>query len=64
MSCSKYEALLQRLSKLRSRKDWYVAENKRLRQKVKNQAIKLKELEAKLNGKRSGHSERANRNAP
>jgi len=52
MKCNQCEALLQRLSKLRDRKDWYVAENKRLREKVRNQAIKLKELEDKLNGRR------------
>lgn len=50
MTCPKCEALLLRLSKLRTRKDWYVAENKRLREKIKNQAQKLKELEDKLNG--------------
>jgi hypothetical protein len=49
--CDKCDMLLQRLSKLRDRKDWYAAENKRLREKVRNQAIKLKELEDKLNGK-------------
>lgn len=44
-------SLLYRLSKLRDRKDWYVSENKRLREKVRNQSVKLKELEDKLNGK-------------
>ena len=45
------KALLDKLTALRDKKDWYVAENKRLRQKVKNQAQKLKELEDKLNGR-------------
>ena len=50
MNCEKCGALLQRLAKLRDKKDWYVAENKRLRQKVKNQAEKLREMEEKLSG--------------
>ena len=58
MTCKKCEALLLRLSKLRTRKDWYVAENKRLREKAKNQAQKLKELEDKLNGRHNRQSKR------
>ncbi|RKR79220.1 hypothetical protein [Marinobacter nauticus] len=47
MSCEKCSALLERLSKLRDRKDYYVRENKRLRAKVKNQRKKLDEWEKK-----------------
>lgn len=52
MTCPKCEALLQRLSKLRDRKDWYVTENKRLRAKVRNQAKTINELEDILRGRR------------
>ncbi|MEC8823472.1 MAG: hypothetical protein VX673_05820 [Pseudomonadota bacterium] len=47
MSCDKCSALLERLNKLRDRKDYYVRENKRLRAQVKNQRQKLNELERK-----------------
>lgn len=47
MSCDKCSALLERLSKLRDRKDYYVRENKRLRAQVRNQRKKLNEWEKK-----------------
>ena len=47
MSCDKCRALLERLNKLRDRKDYYVRENKRLRAQVKNQRKKLSEREKK-----------------
>ena len=47
MSCDKCSALLERLNKLRDRKDYYVRENKRLRTQVRNQRQKLSEWEKK-----------------
>ena len=41
-------ALLDRLSKMRDKRDYHMRENKKLRERVRNQAETLAQLEAKI----------------